>query len=252
MTPHLNTPSRTFAPPLCVVRQAMNPIIDLDQEQLDPRLSELFARALAERHRMVPLRVEGERLVVAVAAPVTLATLEAARLASGKAEVLGVVASNAALDRALDRLYGTSFVGLATTQPLDGDEIARAIESKSARRPVILYGWNDLMAQHLAQTLGRQGVRTRVLTASQMGLVGMQDVVLAPIPAIEALTRKGQSVQYRLIAAGKTPEFDLPRAYALGAKSFIVAPVDPQLLLRAVRRCTAEETPVGLEAHGAA
>lgn len=248
MTPHLNTSPGTFALP----PQAMAPIIDLDQEQLDPRLAAVLPRDLAERHRLVPIRLEGERLVVAVAAPVTLATLEVARLASGRAEVLGVVASGGALARALDRLYGSSFASLATTQPLNEDELNRALAARRAKRPVVLYGWSELLAEHLAQTLARAGLRTRLLTPSQMGFLHAEDVVIAPIPAIEALTRKGQEVRYRLIAAGKTPDFDLPRAHALGAKSFLVTPIDPQLLLRAVRRCQAEHAPLGLEAHGAA
>lgn len=248
MMPHLNSPSALLALP----PQALHPNIDLDQEQLDPRLAEALPRELAERHHMIPLRREGDRLVVAVAGPVTLATLEVARLASGSAQVLGVTASAGAVARALDRLYGTSFSSLATTQPLDEEALQRALEAAQANRPVVLYGWTDLQTEHLAQTLRRAGVRSRVLTPSQLSQLQARDAVIAPIPAIEALTRKGQGVPYRLIATGKTPDFDLPRAYALGAKSFLVTPIDPQQLLRAVRRCTSEETPVGLEAHGAA
>jgi type IV pilus assembly protein PilB len=36
--------------------------------------------------------------------------------------------------------------------------------------------------------------------------------------------------------AGKEPELELMRAQTVGARGFVAAPVDPDLLLRAVRR----------------
>jgi type IV pilus assembly protein PilB len=43
-------------------------------------------------------------------------------------------------------------------------------------------------------------------------------------------------VRAQLLVAGKAPEVDLARAQALGAKGFLAAPLDADLLLRAVRR----------------
>jgi len=57
--------------------------------------------------------------------------------------------------------------------------------------------------------------------------------VVAPLPSLEALGRK---VPAQVLVAGKAPELDLPRAQAVGARGFLAAPVDADLLLRAVRR----------------
>ncbi len=69
-------------------------------------------------------------------------------------------------------------------------------------------------------------------------------MVIAPLPAMEALFPGAQRMRGHYVAAGKVPETDLPRAERLGAKGFVVAPIDTDLLLRAIRRCRrlADET----------
>jgi type IV pilus assembly protein PilB len=52
-----------------------------------------------------------------------------------------------------------------------------------------------------------------------------------------------------LLVAGKEPERDVMRAQALGARGFLAAPLDTELLLRAVRRLVnAAEAPPRLRA----
>lgn len=238
-------PEGNLAPRSSVASKAMHAVIDLDQLQLDPALAPLWPRALAEKHRMIPLRQEDGCVTVALEA-VTLSALDAARSATRCAEVLGVLASPAALSRAIERLYGA--FSLAVTQPIRVEELASRLEG----RPVALYGWEELAAKQLARHLHRGGHRSQIVTPSQVGFLSEQDVLVARIPQLEALVRKGVALRARIIAAGRTPDFDLPRAHELGAKGFLGTPLDAQQLLRAVRRCQAERPPPGLEAHGAA
>jgi DNA-binding NarL/FixJ family response regulator len=58
-------------------------------------------------------------------------------------------------------------------------------------------------------------------------------VIVSPLPSMEAL---GQRVSARVLVAGKAPEQELKRSQSVGALGFLAAPVDPELLLRAVRR----------------
>ena len=244
-----------------LARQTGMSRIDLDQEQLDPRLATVVSRKVAEQHRLVPLRLEGakgEVLVVALAAPGTLAALDAARAVSRKARVTGVIASDGAVDRAIARLYGNPLpvITPATTQPLQFDELQKALDLADPpvreERPVLVYGWPEISAQHLVAMLEKFSVRAKIVGVGAIQEALPEDVVVAPIPALEALVRLGNPVRARMIAAGKNPDHDLPRAHRLGAKSFLLAPLDPALLIRAVRRCRADVAPSGLEAHGAA
>jgi type IV pilus assembly protein PilB len=58
-------------------------------------------------------------------------------------------------------------------------------------------------------------------------------VVISPLPALEELERLPRS---QLLVAGKEPERDVMRAQALGARGFLAAPLDTDLMLRAVKR----------------
>ncbi|MFP2896938.1 hypothetical protein [Corallococcus sp. 4LFB] len=73
--------------------------VDLDAQPLDASLARLIPCKLAEAHRVVPLRLEGqglrEVLVVALAAPASLATLDVVKSVSGKARVVPLLARRA-------------------------------------------------------------------------------------------------------------------------------------------------------------
>ena len=232
-------------------RQTGLPAIDLDQEPLDPRLARLVTVKVAQQHRLVPVRLQGprsEELVVAIAAPASLASLDAARAVSRKSRVIGLLASDGAIDRAIARLYVQPVPRAAAdplvTQPLRFDEIERALRLDRVQRPppvdVLVYGWPAPAGQRLAEALSSHGVLARVAGALQVQTAAPEDIVIAPIPAMEALVRVAEPVKARLIAAGKEPDTDLARAHRLGARSFLLAPLDFELLLRAIRRC--EET----------
>src|SRR5690242_7898195 len=64
--------------------------VNLDEQVLDPRLARLVPLKVAEARKVVPLRLEGARestLVVAIAAPASLDTLDLVKTVSGKGRV---------------------------------------------------------------------------------------------------------------------------------------------------------------------
>jgi len=99
-------------------RQTGLSTVDLDSLDLSTAPLQLVPRWLAERHRMIPLSVEGSRnevLVVAAAAPVALSDLDAVQSAAGKIRMRPLLAADDALERAIARLYGGP--GSETPQP---------------------------------------------------------------------------------------------------------------------------------------
>ena len=74
--------------------------VNLDEQVLDPRLARLVPLKVAEARKVVPLRLEGVRestLVVAIAAPASLDTLDLVKTVSGKGRVVPRLATDAAI-----------------------------------------------------------------------------------------------------------------------------------------------------------
>ncbi|WP_052518662.1 hypothetical protein [Archangium violaceum] len=271
------------------------PAMDLDAQRMNARLGNLVPRRLAEMHRVVPLRLEGPRdmvLVVAIAAPASLQSLDAVRGVACKARVVPWLATDAAIGRAIERLYqGGAEVaprraeveaitlpeadadmavhhedGLAALteggpfevvrgvllpdlnperetldipllEPLEMEELAGMLELPERAEPemgaVLVYGWGAAAAAGLVRVLGEAGFRAGVASTEQVLAADARAVVLAPLPSLEAMGRKPVA---QLLVAGKVPELDVERARALGAKGFLAAPLDTDLMLRAVRR----------------
>lgn len=273
------------------------PAVDLDAEPLNPMLSRLISVKVAEAHRVVPLRLEGPRdsvLVVAIAAPASLASLDAVKSVSAKTRVVPRLATDAAIQRAIGRLYrgesaevvprlaaqGFTLPEASDEEPLaltvhtmaedmmgDG-RFGSAVEAapRPARAPVaapmelpgfeplelapvrpmvsaapvpprpapvLIYGWGAEAATGLSRVLGGASIAARVASTQEVLAAGEGAVVLAPLPSLESM---GQRTRAQLLVAGKAPELDLPRAQALGARGFLAAPLDADLMLRAVRR----------------
>ncbi|WP_223640583.1 general secretion pathway protein GspE [Corallococcus sp. EGB] len=266
--------------------------VDLDAWPLDASLARLIPGKVAEAHRVVPLRLEGqglrEVLVVALAAPASLATLDVVKSVSGKARVVPRLATDAALERAIGRMYrgepatpqrrpgmegfslpewdespplvvGQSLAELTDMPAPEPREPVRAPALKrdseelpmlaplepawaplpapeprvTLREQVLVYGWGADAAAGLVRVLGEAGFTVKVASTGEVCAASEAQVVVAPLPAMEVLA---QRLRAQVLVAGKTPERDLPRAQAVHARGFVAAPVDPDLLLRAVRR----------------
>ncbi|WP_257458265.1 GspE/PulE/PilB domain-containing protein [Archangium lipolyticum] len=88
--------------------QVQLPTLDLDAEPLDSQLTELLPARVAEACRVIPLRQEGPRdsvLVVATAAPADPTALDEVARVTGKARVVTLLATDAAISQAIERLY---------------------------------------------------------------------------------------------------------------------------------------------------
>ncbi|HYH95045.1 ATPase [Hyalangium sp.] len=94
--------------------QLQLPVVDLDAEPLEPSLVDVLPVETAEACRVIPLRVEGPRgsvLVVAAAAPAPPTALDEVARVAGKMRVVALVATDAAVSRAIDRLYYPHLMG---------------------------------------------------------------------------------------------------------------------------------------------
>ncbi len=224
-------------------RQTGHPEIDLDRERLDRRVAHLLPRKVAQQHRAVPLRVEGPRedvLVVALAAPATISSTDAILAVSGRRRIRAFVAC----DRALERAFGRIYLGYdhAETEAVEGRGGAAPAEEREfdfamGPRPVLLYGWKAGVGDALARVLAENGIVGRVCGPDDVYRSGPEDVIVAPLPALEILFEGRRRPAGRLLVAGNSPESDLARAQAMRAVGFLAAPLDAQLFVRAVRRC---------------
>jgi type IV pilus assembly protein PilB len=88
-----------------------------------------------------------------------------------------------------------------------------------------------------------------VASTEQVLAAGEGAVVLSPLPSLEVMARRPRA---QLLVAGKVPELDVVRAQALGARGFLAAPLDTDLMLRAVKRLmrSAADVPWRLRAAG--
>ncbi|HEX5748041.1 MAG TPA: hypothetical protein VFZ09_17500 [Archangium sp.] len=266
------------------------PAMNLDAQRVDARLAALVPRRLAEMHRVVPLWLEGPRdmvLVVAIAAPASLQSLDAVRGVACKARVVPWLATDAAIGRAIERLYQTGAetasrraeveaitlpeadadmavypdrmaeggpfdegrgillpdlnperetLDIPLLEPLEMEELAGLLalpEEVEEAGAVLIYGWGAAAAAGLVRVLGEAGFRASVASTEQVLAADERAVVLAPLPSLEAMRRRPVA---QLLVAGKVPELDVERARALGARGFLAAPLDTDLMLRAVRR----------------
>ncbi|WP_224368485.1 GspE/PulE/PilB domain-containing protein [Hyalangium versicolor] len=267
------------------------PAVDLDSHTVDPRLARLVPLKVAESYRVVPLRLEGPRdsvLVVAIAAPARMDALDVVKSVSGKGRVIARLATDAALRRAIGRLYRGEVHEVRRPQAApalslpDADEVMcfmnncmiedvviehELLEDDAATRPptfeqgglpllsplevdspparlmpvapalrvarVLVYGWGSEASAGLVRVLNAAGIAALVVSAAEVSAAGGDTIVVSPLPSVEAL---GHRVDARLLVAGKAPEQELKRSQAVGALGFLAAPVDPELLVRAVRR----------------
>ncbi|MCP3063440.1 general secretion pathway protein GspE [Myxococcus sp. K38C18041901] len=273
--------------------------VDLDAQPPEAALARLIPERVAETHRVVPLRLEGhaprDTLVVAIAAPASLASVDAVKSVTGRTRVVAKLATDASIRRAIGRMYrGETEVaprrpGMEGFSLPEADEqmpmvlsgsmaeltnmappvvaaegelpLLSSLEEETARpviaavpRPrtpsqtklptvtaapaqalaqVLVYGWGAQAASGLVRVLTDAGFTARVASTEELLASSQTQVVVAPLPSLEAL---GRRVGAQVVAAGKTPEVDLPRAQAVGARGFVAAPVDAELLLRTVRR----------------
>ncbi|AKQ64541.1 Type IV fimbrial assembly, ATPase PilB [Myxococcus hansupus] len=207
--------------------------VDLEHTPPDAGLMRHIPIRLARQYRVVPLRMEkvlldqGEREVlhVALPAPVSLEAVDAVRAVSGLPRVEPHIASDTALDQALLRLYGIQ----PAAEP-------SAPAAPVAGGPLLLYGWPPVTAVLISRLLARHGLQARMASPLEVLHTRPEDIVLAPLQAMEGLLAGEVHIEGALIVHGSSDDEGFERARELGARGFLASPRDEQLLIRAVRR----------------
>ncbi len=244
---------------LCTAEQVMQalakqtglPAIDLDKESLGPKQSTLLSQKVADQYRVVPLRIEGARqevLVIAMAAPAPLASIDAVQSVSGKRRVMVYLASDEAIGRAIGRIYR----GWTQAQPPplaapparreernDGvfDLSGGPITVPDEPITVLLYGWTDQAGSTLNALLLSQSIAAHTVSKSDVLVCDERDIVIAPFSALEELWAAHRVIPGRLIVVSKTPASDIPKARRAGAWGLLTPPFDSRRLAQTVQRC---------------
>ncbi|MDK2816194.1 MAG: type pilus assembly protein PilB [Moorella sp. (in: firmicutes)] len=80
------------------------PKVVLADYHLDPEVVRLVPEGLARRYQAIPIRLDGNRLLVAMADPLNLLALDDLRLATGK-EIMPAIAAEREIEEALSRFW---------------------------------------------------------------------------------------------------------------------------------------------------
>lgn len=165
------------------------PVVDLDAEPLEERLTDVLPVETAEACRVVPLRVEGPRgsvLVVAAAAPARPTVLDEVARVAGKVRVVAHVATDAAVSRAIDRLYYPHLLGARRpVEPIALPEADEQLPLVTDRAECLMLG-QQLQSRASGPTLEREGLpvllplSTEVPAHARVTEPEMPAVVLAP------------------------------------------------------------------------
>lgn len=86
--------------------------IDLSKTLIEPRMSTVVSKNIARRHGVVPVRVEKDKLYLAMKDPMNFMAIEEVKTASRK-RVIPMIATSNGVDRAISNLYGNEGVARA-------------------------------------------------------------------------------------------------------------------------------------------
>lgn len=232
--------------------------VDLDGEELDTELAERVPVRVAEACRVVPLRVEGPRdsvLVVASVAPASPQALDRVASLTGCARVVPLLATDAAIRRALERLYYPHL--LEAQRPVEPIALPEADEHLPLERD---------RAAYLA-TLGYAGPgRRRITLVEKDGLPLMRPLTLSAMPAVGRTATVGELPLIRPLtvlampaAGGELPEDVRPTVVEMPAvvveepvpRARVAEPVpEPEVLVYGWGAKAAADLVKRLEAEG--
>jgi type IV pilus assembly protein PilB len=229
--------------------QTGHPVIDLDAYALASEAEQALPVKVAERLRVVPLRVEGKRgevLVIAAEGPASLETIDAVRTASNKRTIVVHLADDEAIERAIGHLYHGRERAMptvinttaGTAVPIQNDVMFELEpDAPPPSKPVLLYGWQNASARALGAMLEYGGLAWRVASDEELELLETDDVVIATTLALQANLPLGSTLRAHLVIAGMPEEVDASEAKAVGARLYLRPPFTTERVCGAVRRC---------------
>jgi len=106
--------------------------IDLNNEKIDPAMTKYIPRLTARQYRIVPVKVEGDRLWVATEDPLNFRAIEAAKDVSKK-RVIPMIAYSDAVTHALAVLYENEGAAMAIEQMKE----ERGVNDELQENPVV-------------------------------------------------------------------------------------------------------------------
>lgn len=106
--------------------------IDLNNEKIDPAMAKYIPRLTARQYRIVPVKVEGDRLWVATEDPLNFRAIEAAKDVSKK-RVIPMIAYSDAVTHALAVLYENEGAAMAIEQMKE----ERGVNDELQENPVV-------------------------------------------------------------------------------------------------------------------
>ncbi len=152
-----------------LAEQVGAPYVDLDSYVIDPRIVTLLPEKFCRQNQVVPVAEEGRALILAMANPVDVVTLDRVRLMT-KREVRPVVATPQDIEKVLDAYYG---VGESV------EELIREAETREAL--VFPEGEEELKIDQLV-ALGEEAPIVRVVNMIILQAIrsGASDIHIEP------------------------------------------------------------------------
>lgn len=92
------------------------PMVELAKQQFDPSILELVPGEIAEQHSIVPFRVEGKFLDVAMSDPTNLGIIDELRIRT-QLNVRPYIAGPRAIEKALAKFYGRGLAYITSRSP---------------------------------------------------------------------------------------------------------------------------------------
>jgi len=175
------------------------PHVQLYRENIDPRAIQMVPRMLAETHKVLPYRIEGNKLIVAMSDPLDYYAIEELRMATGM-WVEPAIVSSEELDHAIRRYYGLQesvdqvMQDLAVREAETRDEEPEEEEDSPVARTVnqiiqqaVLIGASDIHFDPQADALLIRYRVDGVMRTERTLPLNMQGVIAARIKVMSGL-----------------------------------------------------------------
>jgi len=167
------------------------PHVQLFRQKIDPQAAHMIPRKFAERHKVLPIRAEGNKLFVAMYDPLDYFAIDELRMATGM-RIEPVIASGEELDRAILRYYGLQEtvdqllehlpVRETDTGPQDAEENSPVVRTvNQIIRQAVQIGASDI---HIEPQVDSLRIRYRVdgmMRTERTLPLDMQNVIVARI-----------------------------------------------------------------------